>query len=93
MEIQEADNNISMKYRDRTSSSCYYHGRDYMAVMAITQLLHAIRIFPQPRLVHENITQLINEYMLNQPSLMRINFPYGNEQKVISKNYRSHEGI
>jgi hypothetical protein len=64
-----------------------------MAVMAITQLLHAIRIFPQPRLVHENITQLINEYMLNQPSLMRINFPYGNEQKVISKNYRSHEGI
>jgi hypothetical protein len=45
------------------------------------------------RLVHENITQLINEYMLNQPSLMRINFPYGNEQNVISKNYISREGI
>jgi hypothetical protein len=45
------------------------------------------------RLVHENITRLINEYMLNQPSLVRINFPYGNEQNVISKNYISREGI
>jgi hypothetical protein len=35
MEIQEAGSNISIKYRGRTSSSCYYHGRDYMAMMAI----------------------------------------------------------